>query len=180
MDYNPPAPLSSEISRQEYWSGLPFPSPEDLPDPRIKPRPPTLQVDSLLSEPSGNSQLHEPQGLLITDPITCFVDSRFPIKGGPNRPSLTLPTQLYFLLGGWPAVRFLFKDYLGQMNYLITQLPLLLYCLKTPLEAVPPAVSERGRCMSYRAQERRVQPSEACSRAGLGEHPVPSLQTAAH
>ena len=107
MDYNPLAPLSSEISRQEYWSGLPFPSPEDLPGPRIEPRPPELQVDSLLSEPPGNSQLHEPQQLLITDPITCFVDSRFPIKWGPNRLSLTLPTQLYFLLGG-AAVRFLF------------------------------------------------------------------------
>ena len=32
------------FSRQEYWSGLPFPSPGDLPDPRIKPRSPTLQV----------------------------------------------------------------------------------------------------------------------------------------
>ena len=33
----PQAPLSMEFSRQEYWSGLPFPSPGDLPDPRIKP-----------------------------------------------------------------------------------------------------------------------------------------------
>ena len=37
--------------RQEYWSGLPFPSPGDLPDPGIKPRSPALQADSLLSEP---------------------------------------------------------------------------------------------------------------------------------
>ena len=41
------------FSRQEYWSGLPFPSPEDLPDPGIKPRFPALQADSLLSEPLG-------------------------------------------------------------------------------------------------------------------------------
>ena len=40
-----------EFSRQEYWSGLPFPSPGDLPDPGIKPRSPALQVDSLPSEP---------------------------------------------------------------------------------------------------------------------------------
>ena len=40
------APLSMEFSRQEYWSGLPFPSPEDLPDPGIKPASPTLQVAS--------------------------------------------------------------------------------------------------------------------------------------
>ena len=39
------------FSRQEYWSGLPFPSPGALPDPGIKPRSPVLQADSLLSEP---------------------------------------------------------------------------------------------------------------------------------
>ena len=47
------APLSMEFSRQEYWSGLPFPSPGDLPDPGIKPRAPGLQADSLPSEPLG-------------------------------------------------------------------------------------------------------------------------------
>ena len=41
------APLSMGFSRQEYWSGLPFPSPGDLPDPGIEPGSPTLQVDSL-------------------------------------------------------------------------------------------------------------------------------------
>ena len=41
-------PLSMEFSRQEYWSGLPFPLPRDLPDPGIKPRFPALQVDPLL------------------------------------------------------------------------------------------------------------------------------------
>ena len=45
------APLSMEFSRQEYWSALPFPSPEDLLDLGIKPRSPALQVDSLPSEP---------------------------------------------------------------------------------------------------------------------------------
>ena len=44
------------FSRQEYWSGLPFPSPEDLPDPGIEPRSPALQADALLSEPPGKSQ----------------------------------------------------------------------------------------------------------------------------
>ena len=38
------------FSRQEYWSGFPFPSPGDLPDPEIEPRATTLQADSLLSE----------------------------------------------------------------------------------------------------------------------------------
>ena len=41
---------SMGFSRQEYWSGLPFPSPEDLPDPGIEPGSPALQADSLLSE----------------------------------------------------------------------------------------------------------------------------------
>ena len=49
------APLSMEFSRKEYWSGLPFPSPGDFPDPGIKPRSPALQVDALPSEPPGKS-----------------------------------------------------------------------------------------------------------------------------
>ena len=44
------APLSMGFSRQKYWSGLPFPSPGDLPNPGIKPRSPTLQADSLPTE----------------------------------------------------------------------------------------------------------------------------------
>ena len=48
------APLFMEYSRQEYWSGLPFPSLGDLPDWGIKPRSPTLQADSSPAEPAGN------------------------------------------------------------------------------------------------------------------------------
>ena len=47
------APLSMGFSRREYWSGLPFPSPGDLPDPGIEPRSPALQADALTSEPPG-------------------------------------------------------------------------------------------------------------------------------
>ena len=47
------APLSMGFSRQEYWSGLPFPSPGDLPDPGMEPRSPTLQADALTSAPPG-------------------------------------------------------------------------------------------------------------------------------
>ena len=46
------APLSIGFSRQEYWSGLPSHSPEDLPDPGIKSRSSAWQVDSLPSEPA--------------------------------------------------------------------------------------------------------------------------------
>jgi len=48
------ASLSLGFPRQEYWSGLPFPSPGDLPDPGIEPISPALQADSLLTEPPGN------------------------------------------------------------------------------------------------------------------------------
>ena len=44
------APPSMEFFRQEYWGRLPFTSPGDLPDPRIKPRSPALQADSLPTE----------------------------------------------------------------------------------------------------------------------------------
>ena len=47
------APPSMGFSRQEYWTGLPFPSPGDLPSPGIEPRSPTLQADALLPEPQG-------------------------------------------------------------------------------------------------------------------------------
>ena len=70
------APLSMEFSRQEYWSGLPFPSPGDLPNQRIEPRSPTLQVDSLPSESPGKPKWY-PMVLLF---------AAFPLE---NR---TLPT----------------------------------------------------------------------------------------
>ena len=47
------APPSVGFSRQEYWSGLPFPFPGDLPDPGIEPGSPALQADTLPSEPPG-------------------------------------------------------------------------------------------------------------------------------
>ena len=46
-------PPSMEFSRQEYQSGLPFPSPGDLPDAGIEPRSPALRADALPSEPPG-------------------------------------------------------------------------------------------------------------------------------
>ena len=48
------APPSMEFPRQEYWSGLPFPSPGDLPDPGFEPGSPALQADAFQSEPPGN------------------------------------------------------------------------------------------------------------------------------
>ena len=50
-------PQSMEFCWEEYWSGLPFPSPGDLPNPRIEPESPALQADTLPSEPPGNHHL---------------------------------------------------------------------------------------------------------------------------
>ena len=59
------APPSMRFSRQEYWSGLPFPSPGDRPNPGIEPGSPALEADALTSEPLGNimpnAGLHEAQ-----------------------------------------------------------------------------------------------------------------------
>ena len=51
------APLSMEFSRPEYWSGLPFPSPGDLPNIGIEPGSPALQADALPSEPPGKPMI---------------------------------------------------------------------------------------------------------------------------
>ena len=55
------APLYMGFFRQEYWSGLPFPSPGDLLDPGIEPRSPALQADVLTSEPPGKPHKAEHQ-----------------------------------------------------------------------------------------------------------------------
>ena len=75
------APLSMGFSRQEHWNGLPFPSPEDLPDPGTEPGSPTLQADSFLSEPPGKS------GLVcspMTGPVMCL--SHLPLSGALSLP----------------------------------------------------------------------------------------------
>ena len=56
-----------EFFRQEYWSGLPFPSPGHLPDPRIKPESPALQADALPSEQQGSPQ--EPESVTFLSAI---------------------------------------------------------------------------------------------------------------
>ena len=57
MDCSLPAPPSMGFSRQESWSGLPFPTLGNLPDPGIEPGSRALQVDALTSEPPGNKDV---------------------------------------------------------------------------------------------------------------------------
>ena len=64
-----------EFSRQEYWSGLPFPSPGDLPNPGTEPGCPALQADALPSEPPGKPQESECVDVqscpTLCDPLDC-------------------------------------------------------------------------------------------------------------
>ena len=79
------APLSMGFSRQEYWSGLPFPSPGALPDPGIEPGSLTLQAESLASEPPGKLNVDK-------------MGPAFPIKGAIACSTLySTPAQ------GWPG-----------------------------------------------------------------------------
>ena len=66
MDCSPSGSSVHEILQQEYWSGLPFSSPGDLPHPGIKPGSPALQADSLPSEPPGKPKQTIPLSLLCT------------------------------------------------------------------------------------------------------------------
>ena len=59
------APLSLEFSKQEYWSGLPFPSPGNLPNSEIEPRSPALQADSLSTELSGKPYFGLDKNILV-------------------------------------------------------------------------------------------------------------------
>ena len=75
------APLSMGFSRQEHWSGLPFPSPGDLPNPGIKPRSPALQADALTSEPPGKP----------LQPCSVNLQSNFLLLGESVFPALVWP-----------------------------------------------------------------------------------------
>ena len=90
------APLSMEFSRQEYWSGLPFPPPGDLPDPRNEPLSPGLAGRLFTAEPSGKPLL-EPRATTQT-PLKCKLV--FPsLFRGPFllEPSLALPVGFLFV-----------------------------------------------------------------------------------
>ena len=65
-----PAPPPMDFSRQEYWSGLPFPSPGDLPNPGIEPRSPALRADALTSEPPGKQRKLRAEELML---LNCHV-----------------------------------------------------------------------------------------------------------
>ena len=77
MDCSPPGSSVHGMLRQEYWSGLPFPSPGDLPDPESKPTSPALQADSLLTEPPGKTWEAWSGTILILNKLWCVEDMYF-------------------------------------------------------------------------------------------------------
>ena len=81
MDYNPPSLAS--LSRQEYWSGLPFPFPGDVPNPRIDPGSPAVQANSLPTELQGKPKT-----------VINLIKKPFKITRKPM-PKYDLPSQLY-------------------------------------------------------------------------------------
>ena len=76
------APLSMGFSRQEYWSGLPFSSPGDLPNPGIEPWSPALQEDSSPLESPGKPQRNDYTQLEILIPISISEQLAFRFVGG--------------------------------------------------------------------------------------------------
>ena len=94
--------LSMGFSRQEYWSRLSFPSPGDLPNPRIEPRSPVLQVDSLPSDPPGKplySTAAAATASLQSSPTLCD-----PIDSSP--PGSPVPGILQARTLEWVAISF--------------------------------------------------------------------------
>ena len=73
-------PLSMGFPGQEYWSGLLFPSPGDLPDSGVEPRSPALQSDSLLSEPPGKPMIGYGSWLIKSMLAKCQVQKNHLVK----------------------------------------------------------------------------------------------------
>ena len=86
------APQSMEFSRQEYWSGLPFPSPGDFPNPGIEPGSPALQADALPSEPPGKTSL-VPAG----KPIYIYISTLFRFFSYRSLQSIELSALCYMV-----------------------------------------------------------------------------------
>ena len=98
------APPSMGFSRQEYWSGLPCPSPGDLPDPGIEPRSPVLEADTLTSEPPRKPYVYIPWPLQAAnrilvpqsriEPMPLAVEAESPNQGSPENSESHLDYKL--------------------------------------------------------------------------------------
>ena len=77
-------PLSKEFTRQEYWSGLPCPPSGDLPNPGMELRSPTLQADSLPSEPPGKPLIEVSMGRVQCCMIQLTIKGKIPERREPK------------------------------------------------------------------------------------------------
>ena len=93
------APPSMRFSRQEYWSGLPFPSPGDPPDLGIEPGSPALEADALTSEPPG-----KPHAAAAAKSLQSCLTLCDPIDGSP--PGSAVPGILQARTLEWVAISF--------------------------------------------------------------------------
>ena len=112
------APLSMGFSRQEYWSGLPFPSPEDLPDLGIEPGSSALQADSLPTELQG-----KPFSVLAVaaKSLQLCLTLCDPIDGSP--PGSSVPGILHARILEWVAI-----SNNSLISYLLPLLPFANFC----------------------------------------------------
>ena len=138
------ASLSLRFSRQKYWSGLPFPSPGNLPDPGIKPRSPALQADSLPTE------LQEKRSRIMQSPLppsssdSNFTFCQITVEAGCREKSLII---LGFQVGMTEHCIQVFRKSLfiwGTVNLLAIQLfPLLCYVWFILFTVLPPVAGMR-------------------------------------
>ena len=94
------APPPMEFSRQEYRSGLPFPSPGDLPNPGIEPGSPTLRVDALPSEPPGNPKQGVQQLVLRSHKLLDDFQEKV-FKDREKSCGVQISLSTFFLIGWW-------------------------------------------------------------------------------
>ena len=113
MDCSPSGPLFIRFLRQENWSGQPFPSPGDLPDPAIESRSPALQENLLLSEPPGKTKTFEkiPKEIFLRNLKNLFCNS-FSVKKDMNQTSLSSYKISTFPLNHleYDSYRYLFNE----------------------------------------------------------------------
>ena len=127
--------LSLEFSGQEYWSGFPFPSLEDLPHPGVEPRSPALQADSLPSEPAGKPWDKQiPHSCILSElGLTSLLHAAMSYTSSvsfitPNR--LKATTKRNFINTYWLSKRMVYAE----RSILITHLAIcseLLFLLRT-------------------------------------------------
>ena len=112
------APLSMGFSRQEYWSGLPFLSPGDLPDPGIKPGSPALQADALSSEPPGKPpRTGDKRPNIIKDaPFTHYSGNYKSL--GSHKAGDQISFRNIFWSSEWPNICFSYKLHYYTVEYI--------------------------------------------------------------